>query len=125
MSATLLRPLPMPGLVGLVQVRSCVPNGVVKGEPRFRPPGTALQFTFWTRPISAQVAGLVPELMTPLPGNERYVAAMLPGRANASNAGVSYHPVEVTPEGGSFIVSTLKKKKILFFQIGPPMPPPR
>jgi hypothetical protein len=63
-----------------------VPKGVVNGEPRLRPwPGIVLQFTPSTRPIFAQVAGLMPWLTTPLPGKDRYVAATLPGRAKASN----------------------------------------
>jgi hypothetical protein len=40
------------------------------------------------RPAVAQVAGLMAVLAGRLPVNDRYVAAMLPVRAKASNAGV-------------------------------------
>src|SRR5580658_2462521 len=86
---------PQPGFVGWVQPRSWVPVPVVKGVPRFRPwPGIVTQFTPSRRPASVQVEGLMPVLMTPLPGKVRYVLAMGPPTvARASKAAVSYHPL--------------------------------
>src|ERR1700736_592515 len=94
MSAVPSKPLPNPGLVGLTQLGSCVPKGVVKGEPRSSPwPGIVLQVTFSVRPASAQVELLMPLLTTPAPGKERYFEAMLPEGAEESKAAVSYHPL--------------------------------
>src|SRR5919109_1177782 len=103
MSATvprlLLPPLPsppVPGFWGLVHPVSCVPRPVVNGVPRFSPwPGIMWQLTPSTRPASAQVELLMPELTTPEPGKVRYFDAMLPDDAKASKAGVSYHPLEI------------------------------
>src|SRR6266446_8149354 len=106
MSATLLRPLPMPGLASLCQVVSCVPRGVVSGEPIFRPcPGIVLQFTPSVRPAVAQVAAALRVPTTPLPGNERYFEAMLPAGAKAARAAVSYQPLPGRLETGSRTVS--------------------
>src|SRR5271166_6515814 len=95
---------PQPGSVLLVQPRSCVPNPVVRGVPILSPwPGICTQFAVgcwgvtWAasmRPASAQVELLMPLLTTPEPGKVRYFDAMLPEGAKASNAGVSYHPLE-------------------------------
>src|ERR1700686_633862 len=99
MSATPSKPPPTPGVVGLTHPRSCVPNGVVKGEPISKPwPGIVAQFTPSLSPASVQVEGLIAVLLTPAPGNVRYFAAMLPEGAEASNAGVSYHPLAVPLE---------------------------
>src|SRR6202022_2557092 len=106
MSATLLRPLPTPGLLVLARVLSCVPNPGVKGEPMFRPwPGIVLQFTPSVRPAVAQVAAVLRVPTTPLPGKERYFAAMLPAGAKAAKAGVSYQPLPGRALRGSRTVS--------------------
>src|SRR5215472_3448030 len=102
MSATLLRPPPMPGLLVLVQVKSCVPKAVVIGEPTLRPwPGIVLQFTPSVRPAVAQVALPLRVPTTPLPGKERYFAAILPDGAKAAKAAVSNQPLPGTGEKGS------------------------
>ena len=49
---------------------------------------------------------------------------MLPEGAKLTKLGVSYQPLPVLLELGSRAVSYVKKAKILFFQIGPPMLPP-
>src|SRR6267154_1094057 len=106
MSATLLRPLPTPGLAALCQDVSCVPSGVVSGEPMFRPwPGIVLQFTPSLRPAVAQVAAVLRVPTTPFPGKERYLEAMLPAGAKAAKAGVSYQPLPCRLAKGSRIVS--------------------
>src|SRR5579859_6053540 len=106
MSATPSRPLPTPGLLGLTQLRSCLPKPVVKGEPISRPwPGIVLQLTPSDRPALAQVEGLIPVLTTPEPGKERYVAAMLPEGAEAANDEVSYQPLPTLLELGARAVS--------------------
>src|SRR6202034_4730604 len=98
---------PHPGLLTLVQPRSCVRRPVVKGVPTLIPwPGIVTQLTPSFRPAAAQLLfGLMPRLITPLPGNWRYVAAMLPAGARASKAWVSYHPLPVRLELGSRTVS--------------------
>src|ERR1700680_467323 len=94
MSALPSKPPPIPGLEVLPQLRSCVPKAVFKGEPRSRPwPGIVTQFTPSVRPAFLQVEGLMPLLLTPLPGNVRYFDAMLPEGAEESKAAVSYHPL--------------------------------
>src|SRR5580704_14946562 len=124
MSATFDNPLPMPGLLGPVHVRSCVPSVVVSGDPRFKPcPGIVRQFTFSVRPIFAHVSLIIPAALTPAPGKVRNFDAMLLAGANASKAEVSYHPVAVVDELFR-IVSYAKKAKILSFQMGPPTLPP-
>src|SRR5215469_3289139 len=99
MSATVLfNPPPTPGVVGL-QVGSCVPSGVVNGDPMFSPcPGTVMQLAPSVRPAVAQVEEIMLFELTPAPGNVRNDEAMLPDGASASNAGVSYQPVAVTVE---------------------------
>src|ERR1700756_1175033 len=116
MFATPSKPPPTPGFVGLVQPGSCVPKAVFKGEPMSKPwPGIVRQLTPSVRPAFAQVALLMPWLTTAAPGNERYFAAMLPAGAAASNAEVSYHPLDMLVcAWGLRTVSQLKKKKILF-----------
>src|ERR1700721_2546847 len=50
-------PLPTPGVLGLTQLRSCVPSPVVRGEPMFRPwPEIVRQFTPSVSPAFWQVA---------------------------------------------------------------------
>src|SRR5262249_51896589 len=94
MSATPSNPPPRPGLVALVQPGSCVPKAVFKGDPISRPwPGMVLQVTPSVRPAVVQVALLTPTLSAAAPGKFRYCEAILPERANLSNAGVSYHPL--------------------------------
>src|SRR5580704_12387591 len=106
MSAMPSRPPPTPGEVGLDHPRSCVPNGVFRGEPISNPwPGIVAQFTPSLSPASAQVEGLIAVLLTPAPGKVRYFAAMLPEGAEASKAGVSYHPLALPLELGSRTVS--------------------
>src|SRR5689334_5575617 len=96
MSATPSNPLPRPGVDELCQVGSCVPRAVVKGEPISNPcPGIVLQFVPSISPILVQVEALIPVACTPAPGKFKYVDAILPFRANLSNAGVSYHPLAV------------------------------
>src|SRR5690349_15440753 len=112
MSATVPRLLapplpspPVPGLVALFQAGSCAPKGNTagfKGVPRFRPlPGIVLQFTPSVRPAVEQVALALRAPTTPLPGKERYFAAMLPEGANAAKAGVSNQPFPCRGENGS------------------------
>src|SRR5665213_4569210 len=102
MSATLARPLPTPGLATVPDaVGSIVPSGVVRGDPMLRPcPAMVRQFTPSTRPAVVQVSLLVmmPVVLTAPPGKLRYLEAMLPVGARASNAGVSYHPEPVLVE---------------------------
>src|SRR6267142_403078 len=106
MSATLVNPLPMPGLAALCQVVSCVPRGVVSGEPTFRPwPGIVLQFAPSVRPAVAQVAAGLRVPTTPLPGNERYFEAILPAGAKAASATVSNQPLPWRAEMGSRTLS--------------------
>src|SRR5579859_1076355 len=106
MSATPSRPLPRPGLLGLTQLRSCLPKPVVKGEPISRPwPGIVLQLTPSDRPALAHVEGLIPVLTTLEPGKVRYFEAMLPEGAKASKAAVSYQPLPVLLELGLRAVS--------------------
>ena len=103
----------MPGLFGPVHVRSCVPSGVVSGDPRFNPcPGIVRQFTFSISPMFAHVSLIIPAALTPAPGKVRNVDAMLFEGARPSKAEVSYHPVEVIDELFR-IVSYAKKAKIL------------
>src|SRR5579885_2412505 len=123
MSGIPSRPEPTPGVPLPVQLRSCVPSALVNGEPRSNPPETVAQFTPSVRPIVAHVVGTIEPPAGPEPAKARYWPAMLREGAREWNWVVSYQPCAVV-ELCSGLVSILKKKKILFFQIGPPMLPP-
>src|SRR5271167_1898586 len=97
---------PQPGLLSLVQPRSCLPEPTVKGVPILIPwPTIVAQFTPSMRPAVPQLALGLMVPTTALPGNERYCAAILPAGARASNAAVSYQPVPVRDALGSRTVS--------------------
>src|SRR5580698_10128892 len=77
-SGTFESPLLSPGLVGLIQVRSCVPSPVVSGDPMFKPwPGMVTQLTPSLSPACVQVAEPITVPATCDPGKLRYVEAML------------------------------------------------
>src|ERR1700746_630537 len=120
MSAVLVKPEPIPGLLLFTKLGSRVPRAEVSGEPRFNPcPAMKWQFVpsiKWTNaqfsvcPFSVSVC-VPPSGATP--GKVRNFAELNPEGANARKAEVSYQPLVVALAALLSSFSNEKKAKSL------------